>query len=60
MLFGFQDVDARDKRGHDESVTQAVGMTSRLRNPCGPDPTGETANDQSEGMSVGNTEMARQ
>jgi hypothetical protein len=22
MLFGFQDVDARDKRGHDESVTQ--------------------------------------
>src|SRR6185437_12697451 len=24
MLFGFQDVDARDKRGHDESVTQAV------------------------------------
>src|SRR6185437_4807931 len=22
MLFGFQDVDARDKRGHDESITQ--------------------------------------
>jgi hypothetical protein len=21
MLFGFQDVDARDKRGHDESIT---------------------------------------
>jgi hypothetical protein len=27
MLFGFQDVDARDKRGHDESITQAVGIT---------------------------------
>ena len=22
MLFGFQDVDARDKRGHDETITQ--------------------------------------
>ena len=22
MLFGVQDVDARDKRGHDESITQ--------------------------------------
>jgi hypothetical protein len=22
MLFGFQDVDARDKRGHDESITR--------------------------------------
>jgi hypothetical protein len=22
MLFGFQEVDARDKRGHDESITQ--------------------------------------
>jgi hypothetical protein len=22
MLFGFQDVDARDQRGHDESITQ--------------------------------------
>jgi hypothetical protein len=30
MLFGFQDVDARDKRGHDESITQAVGITDRI------------------------------
>jgi hypothetical protein len=22
MLFGFQDVDARDRRGHDASITQ--------------------------------------
>jgi hypothetical protein len=27
MLFGFQDVDARDKRGHDESITQAFDLT---------------------------------
>jgi hypothetical protein len=29
MLFGFQDVDARDKRGHDESLRRAVGITGR-------------------------------
>jgi hypothetical protein len=28
MLHGFQGVDARDKRGHDESEIAAAGITS--------------------------------
>src|SRR6185437_8554208 len=27
MLFGFQDVDARDKRGHDDSITSGSNLT---------------------------------